>query len=96
MPTTAKTPGRDLTEFRGSYDKDFIVPRKIEAALAKIGHERWDYNQDFQKLAGVTTNDLALFREQFTDFLVEVGGNGHKKIIWCGSKALATKLRAMV
>jgi hypothetical protein len=90
----AKQAGRDLNAFRASHDKNFIVPKKIDEALKVLGPDKWEYQADFLKLAEVSVTDLAMFREQFADFLVSVGSKT-KKTVWCGSKALATKLRAM-
>lgn len=90
-----KKTGRDLSEFRANHDKNFIVPKKIEAGINALGPDKWEYQADFIKLCQISVTDLAMFREQFSDFLVEVGGKTRKSI-WCGSKALATKLRGMV
>lgn len=93
MTATKKT-GRDISEFRSAHDKNFIVPKKIEDGLKALGPDKWDYQADFLKLAEVSITDLAMFREQFAEFTVSVGSKT-KKTVWCGSKALATKLRAM-
>lgn len=92
---TAKSIGKDLAAFRSSHDKNFIVPKKIEDGLKALGPDKWEYQADFVKLCQISVTDLAMFREQFSDFLVEVSGKTRKSI-WCGSKGLATKLRAMV
>lgn len=91
----AKTTGRDLSAFRASHDKNFIVPKKIEDGLKALGPDKWEYQAEFVTRAQVSVTDLAMFREQFTDFLVEISGKT-RKTVWCGSKALAAKLKAMV
>lgn len=95
MASTPKAPGKDINAFRASHDKNFIVPKKIEEGLKALGQDKWEYQEDFRKLCGVTVTDLALFRESFADYWLEISGKT-KKLIWCGSKGLATKLRAMV
>lgn len=93
--TAAKKPaGKSIDEFRAAHDKDFIVPQKITAALEALG-DSWEYELAFLKLAGLSTSDLAAYRNQFEKYIVETGGRASKRA-WCGSPALATKLRAMV
>lgn len=92
--TTKPKIGRSLDEFRAAHDKNYIVPQKIKAALAKIG-DGWEYEIEFLKLAGLSTTDLAMFREQFSDFTVATPGKNPKRI-WAGTKELARKLREMV
>jgi hypothetical protein len=91
----AKTAGRDINAFRESHDKNYIVPKKIEEALKALGPDKWEYSADFIKLCDISVTDMAMFRESFSDFWLEVGSKT-KKIVWCGSKGLATKLRQMV
>jgi hypothetical protein len=92
---TAKQVGRDINAFRESHDKNTIVPRKIDAALKALGPDKWEYQPDFIKLAEISVTDMAMFREQYADFTVEIRAK-IRKVVWCGSKALATKLRGMV
>ena len=93
-----KSTGKDLAAFRAQHDRNFIVPRKIEEAIKKLGPDCWEYEQPFQKLAEISNTDVGLFREKFMDFIVEVKGSSRSSArrIWCGSKALATKLRQML
>jgi hypothetical protein len=95
MASVAKKTGRDINDFRSLHDKNFIVPKKIAAAIKAMGPHKWEYQADFVKNYQISVTDLAMFREQFSDFVVEISGKT-RKIAWCGSKALATKLRAMV
>lgn len=95
MTKPAKSPGRDVSEFRSTHDKNFIVPKSIEEGLKALGPDKWEYNEEFRKLCGVSTTDLSLFREQFAEFWLEAGSKT-KKIVWCGSKGLATKLKGML
>lgn len=96
MTTAAKkTVGKDITAFKDSHDKNTIVPRKIEEGLKLLGPDRWEYQAEFVKLCQISPTDLALFREQYADFSIEIRAKT-RKVVWCGSKALATKLRGMV
>ncbi|MDP9089182.1 MAG: hypothetical protein M3O26_10645 [Pseudomonadota bacterium] len=90
-----KTVGRDINAFRESHDKNCIVPKKIEQGLKLLGPDQWHYQPDFIKLCEISVTDLAMFREQYSDFFVEIRAKT-RKVVWCGSKALATKLRQMV
>lgn len=85
------TTGKSLDEFRSLHDKNFIVPKKINDALMKLGSS-WLYEVEFLKLASISTTEGATFREQFKDFYVEVGAS--KKRVWAGTKAYANQLRA--
>ena len=88
-----KRVGKTLADFRAMHDKDYIVPRKIKAALAALGNG-WEYEADMLRLAGVSTTDLALYRDQFSEHWVVVDRSG--KRVWAGSKALAEEMRGMV
>jgi hypothetical protein len=92
----SSTTGRSLDEFRASHDKNFIVPTKIREALVLLGPEGWDYELAFMKLAGISTTDLAQFRDQFEAHVVDVGAPRAPKRVWAGSVALAKKLRGML
>lgn len=89
-----KPAGRDEKEFKSLYDKNYIVPTRIKAGLEKLGPS-WAYELEFAKLAGVSSSDLAAFREQFEKFVV-VADRHHSKRVWAGTTALAARLREMV
>lgn len=91
----AKTVGRSIDEFKASYDKSYIVPSKIKAALQKLDHS-WLYEVDFAKLAGVNLADLGAFRPAFEDHVVVLSGQDRGKRVWTGTKAAATKMREML
>lgn len=86
--------GKSLADFRAAHDKSFIVPKKIKEALEHLA-DGWEYEAQFIKLAGISQADCSVYREQFADFLVVVGGKTQKRV-WCGTKKLATQLREMV
>jgi hypothetical protein len=88
------TKGKDLAAFRAAHDKSFIVPQKVRAGLAKLG-DSWAYEVDFIKLCELSTTDLATYRDQFTDFFVEVRAGKQGKRVWAGTKAFASKMRAV-
>lgn len=92
QPTTARVKGRSLSEFRQTFDKDFIVPNKIKTALASLGKDGWEYEVGFAKLAGLSMADLGNYREKFLDFVVTI----RERRAWAGSKQLADKMRSMV
>ena len=91
--------GRDFGAFRAAHDDSFIVPKKIQDALAQLGNS-WVYEQEFIKLCGpgVSQMKFAVYREQFSEFFIEPTGGrdgGRNKRIWCGTKAFAAKLRGV-
>jgi len=89
---------KTLADFKAAHDPNVIVPSKIGAALAaleKEGPENWEYELDFLKRAGLTTTQLAMFRDQFAAHIVEapaVHGRSTKRIYF-GNAKVATKLR---
>lgn len=92
-PAKSKT-GKSLDDFRAAHDKNFIVPKKIEEALKKLG-EGWEYEVDFIRLCGLSTTDFAMFREQFEGHYINVGGRNPKRV-WSGSKATIAKMSEMI
>lgn len=88
--------GKSIEEFRSAHDKNYIVPKKIKEALAKLG-DGWEYEVEFVKMAGVSTTDIVNFREQFEAHIVTVRVNGasHRRNVWAGTPAFAAKLREM-
>jgi hypothetical protein len=85
--------GKSLIDFRAEHDKSFIVPKRIRDGLAKLGNG-WLYEVEFLRLTGLSTTDCAAYREEFSEYLVTVGGRVTKRI-WVGSKELAKKMREM-
>jgi hypothetical protein len=85
-------------DFKKSYDRSYIIPQKIRTGIAKLKAKNgWCENKDFMVLCDIKSpNDLAAYREPFLDHVVLVPNTDrrHDKFIWCGSKALAEKLRA--
>jgi len=87
-----KTVGRSVEEFRAAHDKNFILPRKIKDALAKLGRG-WAYEMEFVKLAGVSLGDLANYRGMFDQHIVLVE---RTRRAWAGTKTVAEELREMI
>lgn len=98
---SVKTPGRTVADFRGSHDKDVVIPARIRAVLigmAKEGPEHHVYETELLKLADISTGDLAKYRGQFEDHIVVVTtANGRAlpspKNVWFHDAKLARKLR---
>lgn len=92
---TAKTAGKNLAAFRAVHDKNVVIPAKIKKALADMlreDPENWDYEMLLMKRAGVSTTDLAAFRQQFEPHIVETGGKNPKRV-WFASPRVAEKAR---
>lgn len=89
--------GKSLQDFRAEHDKSYIVPKRIREAVAKLG-DGWLYEVEFLRLAGLSTTDLAAYRDEFLDYVVNVGSAGGKtpRRIWAGTKALAQKMRDLL
>jgi len=85
--------GRDLAAFAEQYDKDTIIPKKIEAALKGLG-ACWEYESEFVKRAGVSFADFGFYRQGYTDNWVMVKSDG--KRVWSGSKAMIVKMKEML
>lgn len=84
--------GRSIAEFRSAHDKDFIVPKKIRDVLKQLGNS-WVYEGEFLKISGLSTTDLANYREEFLDdHTVMVD---RTKRVWCGTKSFTEKIREM-
>jgi hypothetical protein len=92
QPACTRNGGRSLAEFRAVYDKDFIIPRKIKAALAALGAS-WEYEVQFAKLAGVSLADLGNYRDQFADNVVTLR---ESRRAWAGTTATAKAMREML
>jgi hypothetical protein len=94
MPAKPKT----LADFQAAHDVNVIIPSKIRAALAaleKEGAENWEYEVDFLKRAAISTTQLATFRDQFAEHIVEapaVHGKSTRRAYF-GSAKVAKRLR---
>jgi hypothetical protein len=91
--TVQQKVGKSLSDFRAAHDKDYIIPKKIKAALQQLGNG-WEYEVDFLRIAQVSTTDLALYRDRFVDNWLVVDRSG--KRVWAGTKSLADEMRSMV
>lgn len=87
---------KSLADFKAAHDKSFIVPAKIKTALAALGSDGWEYEADFNKAAGVSSNDLSAYRDTFAEHIVLIKAGGKERRVWAGSKALAAKMREML
>lgn len=87
---------KSLADFKAAHDKSFIVPTKIKSGLEKLGADGWEYEADFIKIAGVSSNDIAKYRDAFSDQVLLIKQDGRERRVWAGSKAIATKMREML
>ena len=94
-PTKAPPAGKSLDAFRDAHAKAHIIPRKIRAGLDELG-ESWEYELEFMRRCGLASFDLAAFRDQFAEHIVDVQSGRNAKRVYCGTKAFAAKLRGMV
>lgn len=85
--------GRSLAEFRSEFDRDYIVPRKIRAALAALG-TAWLYEVEFAKAARVSLADLGNYRDAFIAHVVLLKRDSRR--VWAGTRKLAARLRGML
>ena len=103
MAGTLRTPPKalnpkTLAQFQQTYDRNVIVPRKIDDALKRLG-DGWETEMEFMKAAGVSNVELAAFRDNYADYIVVVAsatGSPNRKRIWFGSKTAASVARKMV
>lgn len=89
MPN-ANQKGKTLADFRAAHDRNVIVPAKIRAALSKLSAEHaenWVYEADLLKLAGISTTDIGMFRDQFAEHIVETSGRNAKRVWFATAKA---------
>ncbi|MBM4296596.1 MAG: hypothetical protein FJ143_02535 [Deltaproteobacteria bacterium] len=93
QPPPGQGVGRKLEEFRDTYDKSVIIPRRIRDGLKTL-NGGWLYEVQFAKHAGVSLPDLSNFREQFAEHLVVVRRDG--KRAWAATPAIAAKMREML
>jgi len=85
--------GKSLSEFRNTYDKATIIPKRIDAALETLG-DGWDFEVSFAKLAGVSLADLGRFRDRYADHVVQL--NRDSRRAWAGKASVARKMREML
>lgn len=89
--------GKTLADFRAAHDKNYIVPKKIQEGLDRLG-DSWEYEVDFIRSCGLPIQDFANFRDQFEEYCVVVNSTdrARAKRVYAGTKALAAKMREMV
>jgi hypothetical protein len=85
---------KTLAAFRSEHDIDFIVPDKIKKGIKDLGPGGWEYEVDFSRWSGIKLSDLAAYRDQFSDYWVQLRKDGRRA--WAGSKQLAAAMRKMV
>jgi hypothetical protein len=83
---------RTIADFKAAYDKDTIIPNRIKDGLKRMVDE-WLTEQEFVRFAGVSTGDMANYREQFEAYIVPVKRD---KRIWAKTPRIAAELRELV
>jgi hypothetical protein len=91
--SAAVAPKKSLSDFKAAYDKDTIVPAKIKAGI-KLLAGGWEYEMAFAKLAGISSADLATYREQFQAYVVNIKRDS--KRAWASTPKMAEEMRRMV
>lgn len=91
--STKQSTGKSLSEFRERYDKDYIMPTRIRAALKELG-ESWESEMEFSRRADVSLSNLNIYRQEFEGHVVVV--DRKNKRVWCGTVELANQCREMV
>lgn len=84
--------GRTLHDFQKTYDKDMNTKGKIAQALEELG-ATWVYEYEFIRHAGVSYNQLASYRKEFDQHVVDVRD---KRRVWTGCPKLANTLRGIL
>lgn len=93
MPTPKKSTVKDESAFDAVHAKSKVLKAKVAAGIQKLGASGWEYDDDFRKQIGISAADLGKLREDFPGFWFTVKFPTERKV-WCGSKALATRLQA--
>jgi hypothetical protein len=83
--------GRTTTEFCDSHAPLIAVTDKVRNALTRLG-DRWLYQDEFRKAAGVTNDELEEVAMTFYSHIVST----KTRVIWVGNIVKATEFRAMV
>jgi hypothetical protein len=92
VPARAAT-RRTIQSFREQFDKDTIVPRKIQDFLSSMSDDGdlWIPESELRERAHISATTLNLYREQFAGQIVAVD----RKNIWCVNKGVANQIRKM-
>ena len=90
----AHHPHKTLADFKATYDKATIIPAKIRAEITALTPERWEYESQFAKSAGVSLSDLGDYRDQFSEYVVALERGTRRA--WAGSTQLAATMREML
>lgn len=106
-PTPAPKKPSTLDTFKSLHDPTVIIPRKIQAALAKLAREDVAFAYEatdarggsltMTKRADVSTVHLAQYRALFADHIVKVpdqtGKRRGPRLVWFGDAAVALEAR---
>ncbi len=93
-PAAPSPVGRSVAEFQRLHNPDIVIPEKIRAALARLGADKWLYENELAHLAGMSSDRVRAYRHAFPDNVVAVKLNG--PFIWAGSPDVAQQLRSVL
>lgn len=74
------------------YNPAIIIPNKIRGGLKELGEAACTPN-DFARLCGISSMQLAMYENLFEEFTAIVVDNGRRKTLWCGTPKLAAEIR---
>lgn len=86
--------GRAAGEFKTLHDKTAAIAARVRAAIGQLGPDRWAYEHEFIRLAGLANVQLPGVRDNFSEFWFALEpGKQKERRIWCGSARLAKQLK---
>jgi hypothetical protein len=74
------------------YNPNVLIPAKIKSALKTLGENALP-SEEFRKLTGISSLQLASFSSQFEEYHIPVREGGRIKVLWAGTTAFAAKAR---
>lgn len=99
MPNPKSKP-KSLADFRNAHDPNVMIPKRIAeglAAMLKEGKENWEYEIDFLRRCGLSTTQLAQYREQFAKHVVETYATSSRSArrVWFADPKIADQVRSI-
>jgi len=90
---TTKAKGKSLADFKATYDRSYIVPKRIREGLKAL-RGGWEYEAQFARLAAVSTQDLNMYRDEFAAHIVPLNKDGRRA--WAATATLAEQMKGMI
>ena len=81
-----------LTDINSRFNPNVIVPNKIRAALKEIGNAAVPEDV-LRSMAGIGSNQLAQYADQFEEHHIMVREGGRSKRLWSGTARFAQEAR---